>query len=84
MSVHLSRNNATLQVSPVEDNPFAMVGPGEEMSIDIHIPTAHPEGVFWYHPHAHGAAAVQVHTTAVLRVEGRRNSILPLSSRYAA
>lgn len=48
------------QVSPDEDNLFLLAAPGETLQIQLHIPEDHPEGLFWYHPHAHGAAAVQV------------------------
>lgn len=51
-----------LQVSPQgnSDNPFLMVEPGEVLRYDYLIPTDHPAGTFWYHPHHHGRAADQV------------------------
>ena len=51
-----------LQVSPQgnSDNPFLMVEPGETFRYDYLIPTDHPAGTFWYHPHHHGLAADQV------------------------
>ncbi|WP_327119128.1 multicopper oxidase domain-containing protein [Nocardia sp. NBC_01730] len=38
----------------------------------IHIPDNHPAGTFWYHPHVHGATAVQLSSgmAGVLIVEG--------------
>jgi L-ascorbate oxidase len=30
------------------------------LQYNIHIPGSHPEGLYWYHPHWHGAAASQV------------------------
>ncbi len=51
-----------VQVSPQgnSDNPFLMVEPGETFRYDYLIPTDHPAGTFWYHPHHHGLAADQV------------------------
>lgn len=49
-----------LHVSPLEDNPFVEVGPGEIHTFTYTIPTDHPNGTFWYHPHVHGLTANQV------------------------
>ncbi|WP_035648263.1 multicopper oxidase family protein [Bradyrhizobium sp. ORS 285] len=32
----------------------------DEMNYQIALPDAHPEGLFWYHPHVHGNARTQV------------------------
>ncbi|MGS0683672.1 multicopper oxidase family protein [Nakamurella sp. GG22] len=52
-----------LQVSPNgnSDNPFVVVQPGETFHYDYRIPTDHPTGTFWYHPHHHGMVADQVY-----------------------
>jgi FtsP/CotA-like multicopper oxidase with cupredoxin domain len=42
------------------DNPFRDVKPGETATYDFEIPTSHPGGLFWYHPHYHGLVAQQV------------------------
>lgn len=36
------------------------VAPGESRQYQYQIPSNHPDGPFWYHPHLHGATAMQV------------------------
>ncbi len=42
------------------DDVFVSVEPGESRTYEFQIPTAHPGGLFWYHPHVHGNTARQV------------------------
>lgn len=51
-----------LNVSPEdsEDNVLLEVHPGEVFHHEVHIPTDHPSGTFWYHPHKHGSASCQM------------------------
>ncbi len=42
------------------DNAFLEVPPGESFNYQFVLPTNHPCGTFWYHPHLHGLAARQV------------------------
>lgn len=51
-----------LHVSPGGngDNPFVMVEPGETFDYEYQLPTDHPPGVYWYHPHHHGLVADQI------------------------
>jgi L-ascorbate oxidase len=51
-----------LWVSPSgnSDNVLISIKPGEQFRYEYDIPTEHPAGTFWYHPHAHGAGVVQV------------------------
>ncbi|MGH8071714.1 MAG: multicopper oxidase family protein [Candidatus Entotheonellia bacterium] len=44
-----------LQVDPRgnSDNPFLDIPPGDYFDYTITIPTLHPSGLFWYHPHRH-------------------------------
>jgi FtsP/CotA-like multicopper oxidase with cupredoxin domain len=35
------------------DNVFITVNPGATFDYDFPIPTNHPHGLFWYHPHVH-------------------------------
>ena len=51
-----------LHVSPDgdSDNILVMVGPGESHTYTYEIPTDHPSGTFWYHPHHHGLVAPQL------------------------
>src|SRR5436305_3265287 len=51
-----------LHVSPSgnADNVFLAIAPGEQHRFEISIPHDHPAGMFWYHPHHHGAVTQQV------------------------
>jgi FtsP/CotA-like multicopper oxidase with cupredoxin domain len=51
-----------LHVSPAgrADNVFLSIPPGEEHRLEIPLPADHPGGIFWYHPHHHGAATQQL------------------------
>lgn len=42
------------------DAPHVSVGPGECYCYQFHIPEHHPSGMYWYHPHLHGATAIQM------------------------
>lgn len=51
-----------LHVSPsgISDNIFRSMEPGQSYDIEITLPEDHPRGTYWYHPHHHGAADVQI------------------------
>jgi len=51
-----------LHVSPsgTSDNVFRAMEPGGTYDIEIAIPRNHPAGTYWYHPHHHGSADVQI------------------------
>ncbi|MEZ5294890.1 MAG: multicopper oxidase family protein [Ilumatobacteraceae bacterium] len=51
-----------LHVSPTgnSDNVFLSVPPGGRQAYEIAIPDDHTGGLFWYHPHHHGAVCQQV------------------------
>ncbi|MBS2035234.1 multicopper oxidase domain-containing protein [bacterium] len=71
-----------LHVSPKspQDNVLIAVEPGQQFQYEIQIPADHPGGTFWYHPHAHGAAGVQIMSgmLGAILVEG------PLDQQLAA
>ena len=50
-----------LHVSPSgnADNVFLEIAPGASQHYEIPIPTNHTGGLFWYHPHKHGAVCQQ-------------------------
>jgi FtsP/CotA-like multicopper oxidase with cupredoxin domain len=49
-------------VSPggLSDNIFRSMEPGQGYDIEIAIPADHTRGTYWYHPHHHGSADVQI------------------------
>ena len=51
-----------LHVSPEgnSDNVFVAVDPGAAFHYEYRLPSDHPPGVYWYHPHHHGMVATQV------------------------
>ena len=70
-----------LWVSPSgnSDNVLISIKPEERFRYEYELPTDHPAGTFWYHPHAHGAGFVQVGSgmAGALIVTGNR---LPTAS----
>jgi FtsP/CotA-like multicopper oxidase with cupredoxin domain len=65
-----------LHVSPAgnSDNVLLSIAPQTAFPFEINIPSDHPSGTFWYHPHRHGSTAVQVASGAagLLVVRGNR------------
>lgn len=51
-----------LHVSPSleSDNVLIAIQPGEDFNFEIDVPPNQPPGTFWYHPHKHGAVALQM------------------------
>ena len=51
-----------LHVSPSgnADNPFLSIQPGSTFDLEIPLPKDHQAGIFWYHPHRHGATCQQL------------------------
>ncbi|MEJ0020875.1 MAG: multicopper oxidase family protein [Acetobacteraceae bacterium] len=49
-------------VSPsgIADNVMRSMAPGEISEIAIDIPADHTSGTYWYHPHHHGGADIQI------------------------
>ena len=42
------------------DNVLIEIPPGESQLYEYALPRNHPDGTYWYHPHKHGSAAIQV------------------------
>jgi L-ascorbate oxidase len=65
-----------LWVSPSgnSDNVLISIKPQVDFEYEYNIPIDHPAGTFWYHPHQHGATAMQVASgmAGALVVEGDR------------
>ena len=63
-----------LHISPKgnSDNVLLEILPGERFDFEYHIPDNHPAGAYWYHPHKHGATAIQLFSgmAGALIIEG--------------
>jgi len=63
-----------LTVSPRSnsDNVLLHVAPGQAQDYEIRLPSDHPSGLFWYHPHPHGFSDEQTRNgmSGALVVEG--------------
>jgi len=46
--------------SGIADNVMRSMVPGKSYDIEITLPADHAHGTYWYHPHHHGSADVQV------------------------
>ncbi|QJP14482.1 multicopper oxidase domain-containing protein [Starkeya sp. ORNL1] len=46
--------------SGISDNVLRTMEPGQSYDVEIRIPEDHPKGTYWYHPHHHGAADIQL------------------------
>jgi FtsP/CotA-like multicopper oxidase with cupredoxin domain len=58
--------------SGIADNVMRSMVPGESYDIEIALPKDHTKGTYWYHPHHHGSADVQMSSGMVgaIIVEG--------------
>lgn len=76
-----------LHVSPScnSDNVLLDIGPGCDFQFEFKIPADHPAGTYWYHPHVHGATAIQVSSGAVgaLIVEGEFDRVPGMPGRLS-
>ena len=63
-----------VHVSPSgnSDNVLLTVQPGGYQQYEFNIPANHPAGTYWYHPHHHGASALQLSSgmSGALIIEG--------------
>ena len=58
--------------SGIADNVMRSMAPGRSYEIEIKLPEDHTRGTYWYHPHHHGSADIQMSSGMVgaLIVEG--------------
>lgn len=68
-----------LHVSPEgnSDNIFLEIPPQTSLQYEFRIPANHPSGTFFYHPHKHGSAAVQMFSgmAGALIIEGALDQV---------
>lgn len=64
------------------DNIFLSVPPGATQQYEIAIPDDHPGGIFWYHPHRHGAVCQQVRAgmAGMIVVRGEIDEVAEVSA----
>ena len=58
--------------SGIADNVMRSMAPGRSYEIEIKLPEDHTRGTYWYHPHHHGSADIQMSSGMIgaLIVEG--------------
>jgi FtsP/CotA-like multicopper oxidase with cupredoxin domain len=59
-------------VSPSQDDVLVKIAPGAALTYNYDLPADHPAGTMWYHPHKHGATAMQLFSgmSGVIVIEG--------------
>ncbi|MET4579259.1 multicopper oxidase family protein [Ottowia thiooxydans] len=53
-------HGAHVSPSGIADNVMRSMAPGNTYNVEIKIPPDHTRGTYWYHPHHHGSADVQM------------------------
>jgi FtsP/CotA-like multicopper oxidase with cupredoxin domain len=59
-NTNLHFHGAHCSPSGIADNVMRLMEPGRSHDIEIALPVDHTRGAYWYHPHFHGPADVQV------------------------
>jgi len=59
-NTNLHFHGAHCSPSGIADNVMRLMEPGKSYDIEIPLPADHTRGTYWYHPHFHGSAGVQV------------------------
>jgi FtsP/CotA-like multicopper oxidase with cupredoxin domain len=59
-STNLHFHGADCSPSGIADSVMRLMLPGNSYDIEIPLPDDHTSGTYWYHPHHHGSADVQV------------------------
>ncbi|MEQ1951415.1 multicopper oxidase family protein [Mesorhizobium yinganensis] len=53
-------HGAHVSPSGIADNVMRSMAPGNTYDIEIELPDDHTRGTYWYHPHHHGSADIQI------------------------
>ncbi|MBX3713974.1 MAG: multicopper oxidase domain-containing protein [Lysobacter sp.] len=59
-STNLHSHGLWVSPSGNSDNVLITIRPKVAFEYEYNIPSTHPAGTFWYHPHLHGSTALQV------------------------
>ncbi|HVN63918.1 MAG TPA: multicopper oxidase domain-containing protein, partial [Candidatus Binataceae bacterium] len=75
---HLFQPVGTLNPSA----PFISIGPWQSLQYEFRLPGDHPSGLYWYHPHFHGSAGVQVVNgmAGLILVKGPIDEVLEIAA----
>jgi FtsP/CotA-like multicopper oxidase with cupredoxin domain len=79
-NTNLHFHGAHCSPSGIADNVMRAMVPGKSYEIEIALPADHTRGTYWYHPHHHGSADVQVASG----MAGARGSSLGYGGRLQA
>lgn len=65
-------HGAHVSPSGIADNVMRSMVPGQTYDVEIELPKDHTRGTYWYHPHHHGSADVQMASgmAGVIIIEG--------------
>jgi FtsP/CotA-like multicopper oxidase with cupredoxin domain len=65
-------HGAHVSPSGIADNVMRSMAPGNTYDIEIEVPDDHTRGTYWYHPHHHGSADIQISSgmTGAVVIEG--------------
>jgi FtsP/CotA-like multicopper oxidase with cupredoxin domain len=80
-NTNLHFHGAHCSPSGIADNVMRLMEPGKSHDIEITLPADHTRGTYWYHPHFHGSADVQVASGMVgaIVVEGDFADVLEIA-----
>ena len=59
-STNFHFHGAHASPSGIADNVMRSMAPGHSYAIEITLPEDHTRGTYWYHPHHHGSADIQM------------------------
>ena len=73
-STNMHTHGLWISPSGNSDNVLLKIDPGSRFTYEYNIPSEHPAGTFWYHPHLHGSTALQVSSgmAGALVIQGSR------------
>jgi len=57
---NLHWHGLTLDPRGIHDDVLIDIGPGDNFTYEVDVMEEHCTGIYWYHPHRHGSAALQV------------------------
>ncbi|HEY3675659.1 MAG TPA: multicopper oxidase family protein [Candidatus Tumulicola sp.] len=79
--INLHFHGLTVSPNPPSDDAMRVAGPGQSIAYDVHVSLTQPPGLYWYHPHVHGATYWQITSgmSGALIVEGLQTHLPALA-----